>query len=55
MYNNSNDLTIRNCYNSSGEIISESDISDFKPLSELLEMFGSLRSESSSVRLEEAG
>ncbi|MBR1831183.1 MAG: hypothetical protein IJ784_01995 [Ruminiclostridium sp.] len=48
-------VSIRNCYNSTGDIITDSDIRDFTPLKELLETFSSLRSDEHSVQIDEAG
>ena len=48
-------VSIRNCYNRTGDIITDSDIKDFTPLKELLETFGSLRSDEQSVQIDEAG
>lgn len=54
MLNKDPDMTIRNCYDSSGQVINDTEIKDYEPLKELLEMFNSLHTEKEHASLEQA-
>lgn len=55
MQENTNNITLRSCYDSSGEIIDDRQIQDFEPLKELLEMFTCLRAENDTASFDKAG
>ncbi len=56
MYNAKTEMTLRNCYDKDGQIISnDTHIEEYKPLQELLEMFRSVHEANASVPLEKVG